>query len=307
MPRPMQINTRMSLRSSGLRLLRHVQIRNSIPSVLTEEAKAEGVVLFRSLSSMIGGLRYANLPALGFSFNKSDFTMPRQPFLPKYLKAGLVYGPGHIPKKPKIAEGIGRCIMTWSYVDWAMAILLAALMKANSEASVAIFLTLRNARAQRDVLIAAADMTLKQSDNEIFDAIMLIYGSLQSQRADIAHGIFGFIPEGEEDAIPWIETKNLSKDWVDRFHKPKPENSTEQSDDKLVQKRSTYIYKLSDLERLETEIMELWRIAFSFASYLNYPSLPLSTRTLEELCAFPQMVKALSQIRSCKSNPPSPQ
>lgn len=194
--------------------------------------------------------------------------------------------------------------MAWSYVDWAMAILLAALMKANSEASVAIFLTLRNARAQRDVLIAAADMTLNESEREMFDAIMLLYGSLQSQRADIAHGIFGFIPEGKDDAIPWIETKNLSKDWVDRFHKPKPENSPQQSDERIAQKRCTYIYKLSDLERLETEIIQLWGIAFSFSSYLNYPSLPSSKKALETQCALPQMVEALFQIRNQKNNPP---
>jgi hypothetical protein len=229
--------------------------------------------------------------------------MPRQPFLPQYSAADLIYGPGHIPKKPKIAEGIGRCIMAWSYVDWGMAILLAALMKANSEASVAIFLTLRNARAQRDVLIAAADMTLGGSDKEIFEAIMLLYGSLQSQRADIAHGIFGFIPEGKEDAIPWIETKNLSKDWIDKLHKPKAQNSTEQPDRKLAQKRFSYIYKLSDLERLETEIMDLWLIAFRFSSYLNYPSLPELAKALETQCALPQMAQALSQIRSQRNNP----
>ena len=227
--------------------------------------------------------------------------MPRQPFLPKHSKADLLYGPAHIAKKPEIAEGIGRCIMAWSYVDWGMAILLAALMKANSEASVAIFLTLRNARAQRDVLSAAADMTLEGADKETFEAIMLLYGSLQSQRADIAHGIFGFIPEGTEDEIPWIETKNLSKDWVEKFHKPKAK-STEQSDGKLVQKQFTYIYKLSDLERLETEISELWLIAFSFTSYLNYPSLPSSREALQTQCALPRMVQALSQIRNQKTN-----
>ena len=227
--------------------------------------------------------------------------MPRQPFLPKYSKADLIYGPAHIPKKPKIAEGIGRCIMAWSYVDWVMAILLAALMKASSEASVAIFLTLRNARAQRDVLVAAADMTLEGADKEIFEAIMLLYGSLQTQRADIAHGIFGFIPGGKEDVIPWIETKNLSKDWVERFQKPKPENPTEQSDKKLAKKRFSYIYKLSDLERLETEIMQLWRIAFSFTSYLNFPSLSSSTEALETHCALPQMVEALSKVRGQKT------
>jgi hypothetical protein len=224
--------------------------------------------------------------------------MPRQPFLPKYSKADLIYGPAHIPKKPKIAEAIGRCIMTWSYVDWQMAGLLAALMKANSEASVAIFLTLRNARAQREVLVAAAEMTLKGSDREIFNAIMLLYGGLQSQRADIAHGIFGFVPEGKDDEIPWIETKNLSKDWIDRVHKPKPENRPKEQDEKLAQKRGSSVYKLSDLEQLESEIKQLWIIAFCFTMYLNYPDSPTTAKSLEEQCAWPQMAQALSQVRT---------
>jgi hypothetical protein len=224
--------------------------------------------------------------------------MPRQPFLPSYSSADIFYGPGHIAEKPKIAEAVGRCIMTWSYVDWQMAILLAALMKANSEASVAIFLTLRNARAQREVLIAAASMTLSASDKEIFDAIMLLYGSLQSQRADIAHGVFGFTSNDEDDAMPWIETKNLSKDWVDRFHKPAVENLLESHDEKLAQKRASFIYRVSDLKRLESDIMQLWRVAFYFTSYLNYPSLPLSVKSLQDQCATPQMTQALSQIRN---------
>jgi hypothetical protein len=232
--------------------------------------------------------------------------MPRQPFLPKYSKSDLVYGPAHIATKPEIATAIGRCIMTWSYVDWQMAILLAALMKANSEASVAIFLTLRNARAQREVLIAAADMTLTESNKEIFDAIMLLYGGLQSQRADIAHGIFGIIPKGEDDEIPWIETKNLSKDWVDKFHKPQQENPTEQ-DRKLAQKRNTSVYKLTDLKSLETEIMELWGIVFAFYNHLTSPDSQLASVTLERLCNVPRMVQALSQTRNQRNNPSSAQ
>jgi hypothetical protein len=110
--------------------------------------------------------------------------MSKQPFLPKYSKSNLTYGPVNIKNRPKIAEAVGRCIMTWSYADWQMAMLLVAPMKAKSEAPVAIFLTLRNARGQREVLVAAAEMTLTGSNNEMFDAIMLLYGSLQSTRVD---------------------------------------------------------------------------------------------------------------------------
>jgi hypothetical protein len=219
--------------------------------------------------------------------------MPRQPFLPKYSKADLIFGIAHVSKKPKIAEAIGRCIMIWSYVDWQMAVLLAAMMKANSEASVAIFLTLRNARAQRDVLVAAADMTLSTSDRRIFDAIMLVYGSLQSERANIAHGIFGSFSPDQGDEMPWIETKNLSKEWIEQFHRPKPIKTSQQSDGKLPLKRSTYIYKLADLEHLEAEIGELWHVAFAFTSYLHFPGLPGSMEALEKACASPRMVQAL--------------
>jgi hypothetical protein len=227
--------------------------------------------------------------------------MPRQPFLPSHSKDDLIYGIGHIAKKPTIAEALGRCIMSWSYVDWQMASLLAALMKANSEASVAIFLTLRNARAQRDVLVAAAEMTLTAPNREIFDALMLIYGSLQSQRADLAHGVFGYIREGKDDEIPWIETKNLSKDWIDRFHNPKNKDLLQEQADNLIQERHTYIYKLADLERLEHEIVQFWSVAFAFTTQLNFPDLPLTTAALEKQCAeSPLMTQALLRMRKPK-------
>ena len=97
--------------------------------------------------------------------------MPRQPY-PRNLDPP-VFGPAHA-KMPRLAEAVGRCIMAFSWVDWQMAVLLAAMMKAQSDASIAIFLTLRNARAQREVLIAAAEVTLRGRHKEIFDALMIV-------------------------------------------------------------------------------------------------------------------------------------
>ena len=236
------------------------------------------------------------------SFVGSILAMPKQPFLPKYSKTSLTYGPAKIKNRPKIAEAVGRCIMTWSYVDWQMAMLLAALMKANSEASVAIFLTLRNARAQRDVLVAAAEMTLTGSDKDMFDAIMLLYGSLQLTRADLAHGIFGDISDASDEVMAWIETKKLSKDWIDRFHSPAAPNNSPPRDDRLAQKRASYVYKLSDLQQLESDIMELWGIAFAFTSKLNWPTSEIAETTLRKQCGVAQMVRALSQVRDRQNN-----
>jgi hypothetical protein len=194
--------------------------------------------------------------------------------------------------------------MLWSYVDWQMAVLLAAVMKANSQASVAIFLTLRNARARRDALTAAAETMLKGPDREVFDAIILIYGSLSSQRADLAHGIFGHLSKGKENEMPWIEAKHLSQVWIEKFHLPKGEKEQRPAiDEKLEQKQRTFVYKLADLVRLETEIEQLWLIAFTFASYLTFPNLETAASALRTQCNVPQMAQALSRIRSLQNNP----
>jgi hypothetical protein len=173
--------------------------------------------------------------------------MSRQPYFPAYSNLKPIYGIAHPQRMTKMAEAVGRCIMMFSYVDWQMALLLAAIMKTESEASVAIFLTLRNARVQRDVLIAASEMTLYGDEKEAFGALLTVYGGLQAQRADIAHGIFGLIPE-VEDRAAWIETKNLSKHWIERFHSTGRRLSdlgvdeaerTKREDERLMQLRRT--------------------------------------------------------------------
>jgi hypothetical protein len=181
-----------------------------------------------------------------------------------------------------------------------MAMLLAAVMKADTEASVAIFLTLRNARVQRDVLIAAANATLSAEHRDVFDATMLLYGSLQAQRADIAHGIFGHVDVNDDNIVPWIETKAISSDWIERFHKPKPEGEPPEADAYMGQKRNTFIYKIADLERLAEEINQLWGITFAFTSLLRYPDVPVTQEAFKSQSQWPQMQSALTQIRNRK-------
>jgi len=229
--------------------------------------------------------------------------MPRQPY-PKSL-AEPVYGIGQVRAMAKIAEAVGRCIMAWSYVDWQMAVMLAAIMKAESDASIAIFLTLRNARAQRDVLVAAADTALQGEDREIFDAIMHVYASLQSQRADIAHGVFGLAPE-LNDGAAWIETRHLSKRWVDKFYRSKAVDAIASSNDEARLRDTSSIYKTADLDRLEESIRELWATAFHFTNSLGPLKDAAYKSELAKLCTLPQMALALAQTRNPKRNP-SPQ
>jgi len=235
--------------------------------------------------------------------------MSRQPYFPAYSNLKPIYGIAHPQRMTKMAEAVGHCIMLFSYVDWQMALLLAAIMKTESEASVAIFLTLRNARAQRDVLIAASEMTLHGDEKEAFDALLTVYGGLQAQRADIAHGIFGLIPK-IEDRAAWIETKNLSKHWIESFHGTGRRLSdlgvdeaerTEREDERLM--RLSFFYKTTDLAQLESDIKELWEASFHFYVHLRYEQGRLERESFEKLCAVPQIARALAQMRDLKNNP----
>lgn len=226
--------------------------------------------------------------------------MPRQPFLPTYANSSLVFGPAHIIQKPKIAEAIGRCIVTWSYNEWLMALLLAAIMKANSRASVAIFLSLKNYRTQKDVLEAAAHATLAGEDRDVFDAILLQYGSLQTQRADVAHGIFGHADVANHDEIvPWIEAKNLSQYWLDQFHSGQSTLGPAKAEN-LAQKRGASMYKLKDLAQMEEDMRRLFRSQLLFYTHLNIPS-EMNATSMREECRLPHMANALARVRDARA------
>jgi hypothetical protein len=233
--------------------------------------------------------------------------MPRQPYPLNYPKP--IYGIAHPERMTKMAEAVGRCIMLFSYVDWQMALVLAAIMKAESEASIAIFLSLRNARAQRDVLIAASEMTLFDKNKGAFDATLTLYGSLQAQRADIAHGIFGLAPEIEHEAA-WIQTKDLSKHWLDVFHRPgnllsdlglKRDEKEQREQEQLMQRSS--VYKVADLDQLERDIKGLWEASFHFYVHLRYGPTQSDSEAFQKLCSVPQIAQELARMRDQKNNP----
>ena len=123
----------------------------------------------------------------------------------------------------------------------------------------------------------------------------------QAQRADIAHGIFGHVAIEDDTVIPWIETKKLSKSWIEQFYKPRRENDHPKVDATTAQKRESFVYKTNDLEQLEREIKDLWGVTFSFTVQLRWPGNELANQTFETQCKTPQMQTALSEVRKRRS------
>ncbi len=94
--------------------------------------------------------------------------MRRQPLLPTYEGAPLEIGAVVIEKNPRLAELIGRIAINWSGVEVQMSLALGSMLGVENAAAVAVFLSLRNRRTQRDALRAAADKSLTGEIAEIF-------------------------------------------------------------------------------------------------------------------------------------------
>ena len=96
--------------------------------------------------------------------------MARQPFLPTYAGVPTRMAPSIINGMPKLAELVGRCVINWSGVELQLALALGSTLGVGNSASVAVFLSLRNHRAQRDALRAAADKALSGELKDLFGA-----------------------------------------------------------------------------------------------------------------------------------------
>jgi hypothetical protein len=131
--------------------------------------------------------------------------MPRQPFLPKYKDQPFGIGLGSIDQRPELASLIGKCIAAWSNVDLQMALVLAALLRTDTDAALAVYLVLRRHASQREALESAAKSSLSGDDLDICLALLAIHKQTDGDRNALAHGIFG-VMNGVPDTLLWTST-----------------------------------------------------------------------------------------------------
>jgi hypothetical protein len=120
------------------------------------------------------------------------------PYLPTFKDKRYDIGFDKIAERPKLEGAVGRCIALWSYVDNELGGLFGILLKTDSDAAQRVFLVLRRWSHQRDALKAAAEGTLSGDEMATFEALMVEYRSLESQRNDLSHGCFGICPDDDD-------------------------------------------------------------------------------------------------------------
>lgn len=225
--------------------------------------------------------------------------MPRQP-LPTRFHSTWEIGPHVVDARPEHVAAIGKCMTLWPDVLHTMAVLLGVLLGANSEATIAVFSTLRNARARRDGIRAAAEVVLDAPKIELFDAVMAVIGSAEKERDHLAHGCFG-ICRSIPDGVLWIESKHVTP-WNVSMLMKEP-NFTGKEHAELAKK--IFVYRLEDINAVHREIDEAWKATFDFIAYLRWTPSQGGLSDVEryrQLCNSPRLATALSQIRQDRKN-----
>jgi hypothetical protein len=207
--------------------------------------------------------------------------MARQPFLPTYKDAPSQMGPDLIETLPKVAELVGRIAINWSGVELHLSLALGSLLGVESTAAVAVFLSLRNHRAQRDALQAAAEKTLTGELKELFDAILHVHKELDKQRNDVVHCVWGR-SEATPDGIIWSSLQDHANMLINDYYLERTGSLV--AEDRPAQITKNYfVFRYYDLEKLNSEIIMLGDAVRNFHAHFRYQNQPAGTSAYRDL------------------------
>jgi hypothetical protein len=190
--------------------------------------------------------------------------MARQPFLPVYTGSSYSIGAGVINERPEFVAAIGRCVAFWSFIEHQMAILLGVILKADNEASIAVFTKLRRGSNQREAIEAAARATLDEPTQKLLGAILKVVRSNEKERNDLVHGHWGILADRTDLAL-----------WVENDHHSAWNTKVLNSEDRKVHvgheelRQRLFVYPLSDIEDAYMRMNETWAILFDFIGYVR--------------------------------------
>jgi hypothetical protein len=159
-----------------------------------------------------------------------------------------------------------------------------------------VFQILRRASAQREALAAAAEASLDLPDQQLLSAILCVHRAIEVDRNAFAHGILG-VCDNLPDAILWLQSTDQMSLRI-RFHMEQNYVFDEFEEERLA--KLAYIYRLDDMERLSSDVGDLWAIWFEFMMYIRWPA--TSVEEYHQLCSRPRIAQELDRIRR-GSNP----
>jgi hypothetical protein len=194
-------------------------------------------------------------------------------------------GASVIEQSPRLAELVGRIAINWAGVEVQLSLALGSMLGVENSAAVAVFLSLRNHRAQRDALRAAADKALTGETAEIFDAILARHEELDGQRNGVVHCIWGR-SEATPDGIVWSSQQDHANMLITDYHMEKTGQLTYESRAANMTK-DVFVVRYSDLEALNGDIIGLDRSVGNFHAHLRYKTTAAGQHAFDELLKDP--------------------
>jgi len=200
-----------------------------------------------------------------------------------------------IERMPEVAQLVGRIAINWSGVELHLSLTLGSLLGVENASAVAVFLSLRSHRAQRDALRAAAEKTLTGDARQIFDAILTIHQELDKQRNDVIHCVWGR-GDATPDGIIWTSLQNHANMLLNDYHLGATgQLSAEERPSQIA--KDYFVVRYGDLETLNGEIVALYRAVGNFHAALRYET-GHAGRSYDRLLAEPIIQKALARTAS---------
>jgi hypothetical protein len=219
--------------------------------------------------------------------------MARQPYLPAYKKYPYAIGANQLDSRPDFINAIGRCLTFWPYIEHHMAMILGVLMKADNEASIAVFSSIRMGRTQRDALNTAASVALSDKPEmlKLLNALLSTIEKAGEARADLAHGCWGILTT-REDRVAWIDSKH---------HGPWNTLAITKGVGHEGLQKHLFVWSLQDIADVQTQLEKCWEAIFDYFVLLGGSQTKglcgLSGEQLHQhLCQRPHIAEALARL-----------
>ncbi len=143
-------------------------------------------------------------------------TMP-QPL--KKFSCPVEFGWGVIDLRPALGVRIASIAAASAHLEMRLGLLLAALLRAEAKAGVAMYLSLSGTRSRYAALRGAAEHRLDKGDRDNFTQLSIQVRSAQGRRNKVVHAMWGTSAD-KTDALIRADPREMATDLADRTIPP---------------------------------------------------------------------------------------
>ncbi|WP_172961067.1 hypothetical protein [Oceaniglobus roseus] len=218
--------------------------------------------------------------------------MARQPIPKQYHDAPKTLGT-KAPAGSRLASLIGQCAANSAESEVHMGLCLGSMLGVENAASVAVFTSIQNSRARREIVFAAAEASLGEDDLNVLRIIIDIYNRLDGVRTDIVHGIWGSIST-VPDQVVWTSVKQYSNFLINDYKMSEKGDLTYEWRQEQWLKICS-LWKLDEIELLIKQMDLLADLLRNFHAYLRYRQDPAGKSAYEAILTNPLYVDMLRE------------